>query len=69
MKDYPKPWSVKYNRLCKEWHEKSGPHIVDALGQIVALIPQHTGHPGTYDETADYLCHTIVNSVNGETNV
>jgi hypothetical protein len=66
---HPKPWSVKYNRRCSEWHEKSGAHVVDALGKVVTLIPQHTGHPGAYDAIADNIAHTIVNAVNGETNV
>lgn len=66
MSSYPKPWKVKYRRRCDEWHPKSCPDIVDALGRLVVSMPQTVDHPGMYDELADNTAQEIVRAVNAQ---
>jgi hypothetical protein len=64
MSTYPKPWKVKYRPRCEEWHPKSSPCIVDALGRVVVTLPQTVDHPGLYDELAVNTANEIVRAVN-----
>ena len=64
MPRHPTPWRVAYDQRFPEWADKAGPRVVDANGALVAEIPQHVDHPGTYDAEADRLAHKIVDAVN-----
>lgn len=64
LKYHPLPWSVTYYRRCPEWDERTNPYVVDADGNEVVQPPQHVGHPGEYDEQADFICTLICASVN-----
>jgi len=61
---HPLPWRVEYRQRFPEWHEKSQPRVCDANGDLVCEFPQHSGHPGLYDEKADSAAIAIVESVN-----
>lgn len=64
MSSYPKPWKVKYDQRCEEWHPKSQPSIVDAKGRLVVALPCTVDHPGLYDELACNTAQEIVRAVN-----
>lgn len=64
MSNYPKPWKVKFDRRCLEWHENSSPYIVDAAGRLVVSMPQTVDHPGEYDQLAVRTAYEIVQAVN-----
>lgn len=61
---HPLPWSVKYNKKLKGWHEKSCPSVIDANNALVFQSLQYVGHPGIYDMLADQVCHFMVESAN-----
>jgi len=64
MSKYLKPWSIKYRVRCEEWHPKSCPTVVDALGRFILALPQTVDHPGMYDELADNTAQEIVRAIN-----
>lgn len=64
MASHPTPWKVSYWQRCPEWDRHSGPHIVDAKGDLVCELPVNVGHPGDYDAIADETAYRIVEAVN-----
>lgn len=61
---HPVPWRVEYSKRRKDWHTKSCPKVVDAIGKVVVEMPQNVDHPGKYDVVADLAAITIVDCVN-----
>lgn len=57
---HPLPWSVRYARKCKEWHERSSPYVADANGVEVVKPKCYVGHPGREDLIAEQVCGLIV---------